>query len=351
MARDLIIPDSASITETSSSWRTPPARHQGRRFAHHLACVLALVLGSGFLSWPGSSTRAHAAPAASSIQVVEPGSPLPRGHVVRRTLAADSTQEYLLYVPESGGRGASLFVTTHGVSRNVEEHATLFAPYAEKYRVVLVAPSFTTEGNAGYQRLEGADKVLEAVVTEVGLLTGAATGKLYLFGFSGGAQFTHRYTMAHPDRVAAAVVGAAGWYTFPDSATPYPYGLGPGEGRDGLTLEPARFLQVPITVMVGGADTGTKNLRQNPEVDRQQGKTRLERAQRWTAAMRRAAEARGLEPRVTCELVAGIGHSFRQFMEEGQLGDRTFNALFGPSRSTKPRPDEIDRNAARTGSR
>jgi len=309
------------------------------------------VLGSAFASWSGSSAPLLAAPTTGSIRAVEPGSSLPSGQLVRRSLAADSSQHYLVYIPESGGRGASVFVTTHGVSRNFEEHATLFAPYAEKYGVVLVAPSFTADGNAGYQRLEGADQILEAIVAEVGLLTGATTAKFFMFGFSGGAQFTHRYTMVHPDRVSGAVVGAAGWYTFPDSATAYPYGMGPGEGRDRLKLEPARFLQVPITVIVGGADTGSKNLRQNPELDRQQGKTRLERAQRWTAAMRRAAETRGVEPRVTCVLVPGIGHSFRQFMEEGQLGDRTFGALFGRPRSTKPRPDEVDHNAARTGSR
>jgi hypothetical protein len=54
--------------------------------------------------------------------------------------------------------------------------------------------------------------------------------------------------------------------------------------------------------------------------------------------MRRAALARGLEPLVTCVMVTGIGHSFRQFMEEGALGDRVCEALFAPPGAAKPRP-------------
>jgi pimeloyl-ACP methyl ester carboxylesterase len=241
-----------------------------------------------------------------------------------------------------------VFVTVHGISRNVDEHAALFAPYAERFGVVLVAPSFTHVGHAGYQRLGGKgrdrqdDAGLDAILEEVETLTGADAGKFYLFGFSGGAQFAHRYTMAHPDRVARAAVAAAGWYTFPESATPYPYGLGPSPAFPGVAFEPEAFLRVPIAVFVGGEDTASgENLRRNPDVDRQQGVTRLERAQTWVAAMRRAAHARGLEPLVTYEQVAGIRHSFKQFMQEGGLGDRVFAALFGSPRDVTPRPQLV----------
>jgi pimeloyl-ACP methyl ester carboxylesterase len=157
--------------------------------------------------------------------------------------------------------------------------------------------------------------------------------------------------MAHPDRVAGVVVGAAGWYTFPDSGTPYPYGLGPSGELAGVRFDPEAFLRVPITVLVGGADTGSESLRRNAQVDRQQGATRRERAQNWTAAMRRAAQARGQEPLATCEQVPGIGHSFKQFMLEGGLGDRVFGALFGPARPVAPRPDRPAPGQPGTGSR
>jgi len=285
-----------------------------------------------------SGTQTGVPWASSPAQVVragESGELIPRSQVVRRALRADTGQEYLLYVPGQGGHGVRLFVTVHGISRNVEEHATLFAPYAERHGVVLVAPCFTQDEHDDYQRLgrkgrgRRADLVLDAIVEEVGALTGARSRKIYLFGFSGGAQFAHRYVMAHPDRVERAVLGAAGWYTFPDSGVGYPYGLGSSEEFAGVRFDPDSFLRVPITVLVGEADTGSESLRRNAQVDRQQGATRLERARNWAAAMWRAAQARGLEPLVTFEQVPGIRHSFKQFMQEGGLGDKVFGSLFG----------------------
>ena len=308
------------------------------------ASLLLLSAAIGAASGSYADRLGAAAPKLAA-RVENPSASLPRKQVLRRVLGTDASQEYLLYLPGNADRGAPVFVAVHGISRNFEEHTTLFAPYAETYEVVLVAPSFTREEHTGYQRLgaEGrgrrADLALNAILEEVETLTGAEAGKVYLFGFSGGAQFAHRYAMAHPDRVARAALGAAGWYTFPDSGTPYPYGLGPSTELPGLTFEPEKFLRIPIAVFVGEEDTGGgESLRRNPDVDRQQGVTRRERAKTWVAAMRRAAEARGLEPLVTCEQVAGIGHSFRQFMQEGGLGDRVFAALFASPRDVTPRP-------------
>lgn len=295
--------------------------------------LLCLAIGAACES---QVVRIEAAPVSLSAPETVGSPTLPRKQVLRRALRGDATQEYLLYVPGKGGLGARVFVDVHGISRNVEEHAALFTPYAEKYGVVLVAPSFTKKGHDGYQWLgpedggRRADLDLEAILREVHELTGATTARFYLFGFSGGAQFAHRYALAHPDRVAGAAIGAAGWYTFPDSGTAYPYGLAAGSELSGVRFDPQRFLRVPMTVFVGIDDVLGESLRRNPEVDRQQGTTRRERAQRWVAAMRQAAEARGLEPRVACQQVPGIKHSFRQFMLEGDLGARVFEALFGP---------------------
>ena len=43
--------------------------------------------------------------------------------------------------------------------------------------------------------------------------TGIDTRRINLFGFSGGAQFAHRYAMAHPGSVNALVLTAPGWFT------------------------------------------------------------------------------------------------------------------------------------------
>jgi pimeloyl-ACP methyl ester carboxylesterase len=131
---------------------------------------------------------------------------------------------------------------------------------------------------------------LDAILDEVGAQTGASTDKIYLFGCSGGAQFTHRYTMAHPQRVARAVVASAGWFTFPDSGIAYPYGIGQrGSPSRGLRFDPEEFLRVPIAVFVGDRDSTSASMRHNEMVDAKQGMTRFDRARTWVEAMRAAA--------------------------------------------------------------
>lgn len=309
-----------------------------------LAALLGLVASRSVAVAPATVTTPM--PAA---HVADLSAPLPRRQILHLALRADPSQEYLLYVPGTGGAGAQVFVSVHGISRNFEEHATLFAPFAEAHAMVLVAPSFTVAGNDDYQRLGRAgrggraDVMLDAILDEVRTLTGASTRPFYLFGFSGGAQFTHRYALAHPERIARALVGAAGWYMFPDSGVSYPYGLGASAEFPDVHFDPERFLRVPITVFVGGADTGVTNVRRGPEIDRQQGTTRRERAQRWVDAMRRAATSRGLEPRVTCVIVPGIHHSFRQFMEHGQLGERVFATISAVPESAAPATAQVRR--------
>lgn len=107
------------------------------------------------------------------------------------TLRDDPCQRYYLYLPRITA-GARVFVTVHGISRNAEEHARLFAPFAERYGVVLVAPLFPANRFTKYQQLgkagdgKRADQALHQILSEVGTLTGAAIDRLYLFGFSGG---------------------------------------------------------------------------------------------------------------------------------------------------------------------
>jgi pimeloyl-ACP methyl ester carboxylesterase len=177
----------------------------------------------------------------------------------------------------------------------------------------------------------------------VGRLTGARTDKLYLFGYSGGAQFAHRYTMAYPERVASIVIGAAGWYTFPDPARTYPRGIRPSRALPDLRLDPQKFLKVPACVLVGERDiTRDPQLRQNRRLDRQQGSTRVERGERWVAAMRRAAQAQGLGTRYQFELLPRSNHSFERSVRRGKMAGRVFRFLFGPPPQRACVADRLD---------
>ena len=259
---------------------------------------------------------------------------LPRRRILRLARRGPPAQEVFVYLP--GAETGPVLVAVHGISRNAEEHARLLARHCEARGVVLVAPLFGEAGFPDYQRLGRAglgprsDTTLDAILDEIGRLLGRRLDRVHLFGFSGGAQFVHRYVMAHPHRVTRAVAAAAGWYTFPDRRRAYPYGIRASRELPGVRFDPEEFLRVPITVMVGDRDTTNEHLRCTRRVTRQQGETRVDRARRWVEAMRAAAAAYRLEPRVAFEAIPGGDHLFAGLMENAGLGGRVAAALFGP---------------------
>ena len=264
----------------------------------------------------------------------------PPGGIALRHLASAPEQRYFLYRPPRAGAGARVLVVVHGISRNAEEHAHRFKRLAKQYGIVLVAPLFPKATFPDYQRLGQSgkggrpDRVLRALLDEVGALTGADVSRVYLFGYSGGGQFVHRYAMAYPDQVAAVAVGAAGWYTFPDPAARFPHGLKTRSGSLKLRFKPAAFLKVPMAALVGERDVrrGSERpeLKQSATVDVQQGLTRLERGRHWIEAMRAAAAAHGLTTAYRYEVLPHASHSFKASMKRGHLGQRAFDFLFGP---------------------
>jgi dienelactone hydrolase len=271
----------------------------------------------------------------------------PTSTVLERRLGSDPSQVYFLYLPESAPPGARLLVSVHGVSRNAREHVERFARLAERYGVIVVAPLFPQDRFPDYQRLgrEGrghrADLALDRVVAEVESLTGASTRRLYLFGYSGGGQFVHRYAMAYPERVAAMVIGAAGWYTFPDAKRAYPRGIRRAHGLGDLHFDPDAFLRVPALVMVGERDEERDpELRQSRDIDRQQGRTRLERGRRWIEEMKRAARERGLGTRYRFKVLGRADHSFDRSARRGRMDKRAFRWLFGPAPAMEDRPSQ-----------
>lgn len=272
---------------------------------------------------------------------------LPRGRVLLRALREDPTQEYLSLVPTSGTINAPVLVCVHGISRNAHEQARVFAAGCEERGAILVVPIFTVQQHKDYQRLgrrgrgTRSDMLLNRCLAEVAFLTGADVTQFRLFGFSGGAQFAHRYLMAHPDRVARAVLVASGWYTFPDHRVAYPYGIRSGRSLPGVNFNPERFLRVPIHVLVGARDVGSANVRSSESLDAQQGRNRLERARNWTHAMRKAAEDYSIEPDIDLTEVPDTDHSFSRFCQNGALIERVFASLF-EDREEAPRSRSLN---------
>ena len=250
---------------------------------------------------------------------------------------------YQLFVPRDPHPDGRVLVSIHGVSRNAGEHLDLLRSYAEHHGAALIAPSFDAHSYRDYQRMgrkgrgPRADLALIRLLNDLGRSSGLDTDCVDIFGFSGGAQFAHRFTMAHSRRVRRLVLGAAGWYTMPDSELPYPYGIANAEGLDGVRLNALAAARLPTLVVVGEHDDcpDDEELNRSDIVCRTQGLSRLQRAQAWVRAMKAYAAARGESDAVDLHVLPGIGHSFHDAVVEGGLGSRIFQHCYAPG----PNPD------------
>lgn len=262
---------------------------------------------------------------------LSPRRPPPTRKLSYHETAGSCPRQFFLYRPATEIAGAPLVVSVHGIARNAAAHAFRLMEQAERYGLAVVAPLFDKALYGQYQQLEDArtgvrsDLALLDILDAARRLSHGDHSKILLFGFSGGAQFAHRFALAHPGRVASAVLVGAGWYTFPDQEHPYPYGLDTRYGGYSLQFDRGAVGRVPQHVIVGELDTRRdSSLRSSKRLDRTQGRTRLERAQRWVRAMLALApkEQAGAYP--TYFTLGGVGHSFVDSVEMADLSKQVF---------------------------
>lgn len=269
------------------------------------------------------------------------GPPATGAIVLRRLAGADPLRHYV-YVPEGFRRGGRVVAVVHGISRNAREHIVAFAPWARRSGVALVAPLFDREHARDFQQLGWsgagwrADRLLRKAVDAFAAETGADGSRFSLFGYSGGAQFAHRYAMAYPGEIRSLATCAAGYYTWPTGQLEFPYGLDCRRLAPDAAFRLDEFLSLPTLTTVGLKDTARDhNLRTSPELDALQGRDRLERARRWTEALVAASRARQLEPRHTFAGIPGVGHDFRKAIARG-LADLVWPFLAGEPAGNPP---------------
>lgn len=253
--------------------------------------------------------------------------------------------ECYAYIPQHLPDPSRVLVCVHGVSRNALEQIQIFRPYAERYGFALIAPLFTAAIFRDYQRLgrQGhgprADLALIRVLQTIALKTPLNTSKVALFGFSGGAQFVHRFAFAHSQRVSSIVLGAAGWYTMPDTNESYPFGTANAKGLDAVRLNVRAATRLPILVVVGSEDADANDPELNCSAKvLQQGPNRLARAKNWVGAMNAYASRHGGRANLEFRVLPGIGHSCSDAVLTGDLGELMFGFL------AKNAGDHISRN-------
>jgi len=258
------------------------------------------------------------------------------GTIIRRTLDGLLPLDYFAYVPTHGRKSSRVFVSVHGISRNAEQHLSGFISQAELYGAVMIAPLFPLSSFPGYQRLgttaheQRADLAFEQMLQDAAGWLDIKPFPLKIFGFSGGGQFAHRYAMFYPDRLARMVLGAPGWYTFPDPERQYPYGLRSGNNWPRLRFNPLKFLRIPAMVLVGDKDDiRDDDLNTSRRIDAFQGLNRLERGQRWIEAMRALARAYNIPSDVRFESVPNANHAYDSYLAYTPFCEQVFGFLFG----------------------
>lgn len=242
--------------------------------------------------------------------------PLTPGRLI--TAEADSSGlslSFQLYLPADLDPSRPVLTAVHGISRNPQDWMDRLRARADASRAPLLTPLFSESRYSDFQRLgrhgkgERADHALIRLVESLSAEYGFSPS-MGLFGFSGGAQFAHRFVLAHPGRVASLVLGAAGWYTWPDPTTAFPYGTRPINSLPGVRFDPLNLLSVPMRVIVGERDTARDaSLNCRKRIDTQQGRNRVVRAENWVRALRRYAQDNHIHCRIDYHPLAGADHA------------------------------------------
>ncbi|SIO54628.1 hypothetical protein SAMN05444722_3390 [Rhodovulum sp. ES.010] len=229
------------------------------------------------------------------------------------------------------GPAAPAVVAVHGITRGVKEMVSHLLPRARATGRALVVPHFDAAHWPRYQRAACRNRADWALLRLMAALRSEGridAGPFDLSGFSGGAQFAHRFAWLYPSMVERLCITAPGWWTFPHADMAWPEGIAtaPRKSSHGFQMRAnlRRLLDRRIVVCVGSDDVARDaNLRQGASIDARQGANRVERARRWCAAAEARARDEGLTPAISLRLLQGCGHSFVDCVARGGL-DRDF---------------------------
>lgn len=267
--------------------------------------------------------------------------------------AGVSALRYQAFAPKAADAGRALVVVVHGNARGAGTQFRAFLPEALRRDLAILAPRFPSQAYAGYQTLSGAAGALsamrafDATVEDARAALGLDDAPVHLFGFSGGAQFAHRYALLAPHRVARLTVAAAGWYTMLDDGWPFPRGVAPSAASGAMAVQAGAFLRMPIRVFAGEGDVERdRQLRTERWLDEHQGEHRLARALRWVDHLNIEAQSRGMPGPASFELLARTGHSFSEAVREADLVSRVLDFLVPESQGPEGSAPEISAEGA-----
>jgi poly(3-hydroxybutyrate) depolymerase len=241
---------------------------------------------------------------------------------------ADKPVTVYYYKARSAGPDARVMVVIHGAERQGSRMRDNWVPFAEKNRLIVLAPEFDEArfssrlfnmgGIESRDRSQWSFQLVEHLFDFARADEGLSTPDYLLFGHSAGGQFVHRFMLlAEAPRVSVAVAANAGSYTMPVYPglmdDKFPYAL------DERIVSPDKLKQVfarKLVVLLGEADTQTDAA--NLPRARQaavQGANRFERGSRFFAQAQAQAQKLGTPLAWERVTVPGVGHDSRRMSQ------------------------------------
>lgn len=230
-----------------------------------------------------------------------------------------------MYSPSSRPDTLPIVIMLHGAERNASGYIDQWAPVADLYQLVVIAPTFDKENFKGSDRYnlgnvfnesserfinskEWTFSVIEPLFDEVVKALGSQQSGYYLSGHSAGAQFVHRFLYFVPNNRAVKVfIANAGWYTLPDLTTDYPFGV---KNVPSIGAAIKEFISKPTLLALGEADTDTTsaNFQKGPPYSAQ-GANRYERGKNFFKVVQAAAASQQRPLNWTMVSLPGVAHS------------------------------------------
>jgi poly(3-hydroxybutyrate) depolymerase len=237
------------------------------------------------------------------------------GGLVEGVSSLDSRFTYLGFVPPQRSDNAppGLIVTVHGSDYAHEEMCRYFSALGTETNSLILAPLFGPKSGThpdpdGYKTLRSDfadyDRVLMDMICDVARRFGANTQRLCMFGFSGGAQFAHRFLYVYPEKFQAASIAAPGMVTLIHPDQGLWIGTNDLARQFGHALDLEQLRHVHTQLLVGSADNAPHSGAAGEAAYNFAGRNRVERLESLVANYRSAG--------ISCEsqIVAAAGHDF-----------------------------------------
>jgi len=244
-------------------------------------------------------------------------------------LRYDPRVSYTIHAPNGffdDPTGYRLLVSVHDSDRSASEYNNAFKVFADKNKLVVLSPLFPAgiSGDGfsdGYKVIQEKeiryDLLLLKMIEELQEASSYDFGKFYLFGFSGGGQFAHRFFYLHPDKLSAVSIGAPGLITKLDMSRDWAFGTGDIEKKLGTALDLEQMSDVLVQIIVGEEDLEEFIIPEKfkPLVEKLMGNTGKNRLERMKI-LKKNYENNGILP--AFKIVPNVSHEGMKVVNDVQ---------------------------------